>query len=140
MILEYRSNIAWDPVIHEVVVGLLDNAFRYGDVFGNFSLRNYGSPSWVHRDLVKDRVRNLLFDEDGWPLQQGPDGEHWENLRAPDVAVSRYADTIIDIVERLIADNTLLFNSLYHRCRIQSTEFARTVPNHIVFKITGWEK
>lgn len=140
MILEYRSNIEWDPVVHEVVVEILDNAFRYGDAFGNFSLRSHGGPCWTNIDLIKDRVRCLLFDEDGWPIQHGPDGEYWENLRAPEVTVLRYAETIADIVERLIADNALLLNSLYYRCRIQHTEFARTVPNYIIFKITGWEK
>lgn len=139
MILEYRSNIRWDFIIHEVVVEILDNAFRYGDGFGNFTL-TVGSPCWADPGPIKDRVRNLLFDEDGWPLLSDADGEYWECLRAPEIVVLKYTATIIDIVERLIADNTLLFNSLYYRYRIQSTEYARTVPNHIIFKITGWEK
>lgn len=139
MILEYRSNIEWDPIIHEVVVGILDNAFRYGEDFGNFRL-GYGSSSWANIDWIKALVYPLLFDEDGWPLLSSSDGGYWESLRAPEVAVLEYAETIADIVERLIADNALLFNSLYHRSWVQSTAFARTVPNYIVFLITGWEK
>jgi hypothetical protein len=139
VILEYRSNIGWDPVIREVVVRILDNAFRYCDGFVEFNLHK-GRPRWIEHETVKAQVYPLLFDESGWPLQSPTSGEYWELLRAPEAVVLRYTTAIIDIAERLIADNTLLFNSLYHRCRIQRTEFTRTVPNCIIFKITGWEK
>lgn len=139
MILEYRSNIEWDPVIKEVVMDLLDNAFRYGDGFGAFSLFG-GTPSWANSALIEERVRNQLFDEDGWPLQSETDGGYWELLRAPEVVVGRYTAKITEIVERLIVDNALLLNSLYSRFLIQQTEFIRIVSNHIILKITGWEK
>lgn len=139
MILEYRSNIEWDPVIHEVVVKILDNAFRYCDGFVEFNLHK-GRPRWTDYEWVKTQVYPLLFNESGWPLQTPSSGEYWELLRAPEVVVLRYTTTIIDIAERLIADNALLFNSLFYRCRIHRAEFTRTVPNHIVFKITGREK
>lgn len=139
MILEYRSNIEWDPVIHEVVVDILDNAFRYCDGFVEFNLHK-GRPRWTEHDWVKAQVYPLLFDESGWPLQTPSSAEYWELLRVPEAVLLRYTIAIVDIAERLIADNTLLFNSLFYRCRIQRTEFARTVPNYIVFLITGWEK
>jgi len=120
------------------MVEILDNAFRYCDGFGSFNLKGIG-PCWTNTQWIEDRVRSLLFDENGWPLQSSEAGEYWEYLRSPEAVVSRYTTTIADIAERLIADNALLFNSLYQRCRVQSTEFTRTVPNHIIFKITGWE-
>lgn len=139
MILEYRSNIRWDLVITEVVLELLDNAFRYGEGCGPFSLFG-ATPCWANSALIRDLVYNQLFDENGWPLLDSLDGEYGELVRAPEVALSKYTATIAEIMERLIVDNALLFNTLYSCYRIQSTELTRTVSNHLIFKISGWEK
>jgi hypothetical protein len=118
---------------------ILDNAFRYGDGFGGFSLFG-GTPSWANPVWIEDRVRGLLFDEDGWPRRSVDDGEYWEFLRAPKTVVNRYTAIITDITERLIVDNALLLNSLYSRYLVESTEYTRTVRNHIIIKLTGWDK
>lgn len=139
MILEYRSNIGWDLIITEVVLELLDNAFRYGEGFGPFSLFG-ATPCWASPVLIRDLVYDRLFDENGWPLLDSSDGEYGELVRAPEVALSKYTAIIAEIMERLIVDNALLLNTLHARYRIQSTELTRTVSNHLIFKITGWEK